>query len=157
MIDISKCKMTRYPAEVLRGASQPVEQIDDNIRQLVEKMYQLMLEHKGVGFAAPQAGVSLRVFIISLDGSREQLKVFINPTVTPDGPLETNEEGCLSVPGLWPKIRRYTKAKVTATGLDGKEFTEQAEGLYRAAVSGMSSLEAELNGYQSLFRYLDNV
>jgi peptide deformylase len=134
MIDISKCKMTRYPEEVLRVASKPVEEINDNIRQLVEKMYQLMLEHKGVGFAAPQAGVALRIFIISLDGSREQLKVFINPSVTPDGPLETTEEGCLSVPGLWPKIRRYTKAKVTATGLDGREFTDQAEGLYARAL-----------------------
>lgn len=134
MIDISKCKITHYPADVLKGAAQPVEKIDDNIRQLVEKMYELMLELKGVGFAAPQAGVPLRLFIISLDGSRENLKVFINPTVTPDGPLEAVEEGCLSVPGVWPKIRRYTKAKVTATGLDGKVFTEQAEGLYARAL-----------------------
>ncbi len=134
MIDIAKCKITRYPDEVLKGTAKPVDEINDNIRQLVEKMYELMLEHKGVGFAAPQAGVALRLFIISLDGSRENLKVFINPTVTPDGALEAAEEGCLSVPGIWPKIRRYAKAKVTATGLDGKVFTEQAEGLYARAL-----------------------
>ena len=119
---------------MLSGAAKPIEKIDDSIRRLVEKMYELMLELKGVGFAAPQAGVPLRIFIISLDGSRENLKIFINPTVTPDGTLETVEEGCLSVPGIWPKIRRYTKAKVTATGLDGKVFTDQAEGLYARAL-----------------------
>jgi peptide deformylase len=134
MIDISKCQITHYPAKVLGGVAKPVEKIDDNILQLIEKMYQLMLELKGVGFAAPQAGVPLRLFIISLDGSRENLKVFINPTVTPEGTVESTEEGCLSVPGIWPKIRRYTKAKVTATGLDGKVFTDQAEGLYARAL-----------------------
>ncbi len=134
MIDIDKCQITHYPADVLKGVAQPVEKIDDNIRRLVDKMYELMLELKGVGFAAPQAGVPLRIFIISIDGDRDQLKVFINPTVTPDGPLEAMEEGCLSVPGLWTKIRRYTRAQVTAMGLDGKEFTEKAEGLYARAL-----------------------
>lgn len=134
MIDIEKCCITHFPADVLGKEAEPVEQIDDNIRQLVDKMYDLMRKHKGVGFAAPQAGVSLRLFIISLDGTRENLKVFINPTVTPEGPLDTIEEGCLSVPGIYTKIRRYKKAKVTATDLDGNEFTEEGEGLYARAL-----------------------
>ncbi len=134
MIDIDKCRITHYPADVLGKVSKPVENIDDNIRQLVEKMYELMRKNRGVGFAAPQAGVPLRLFIISLDGSRENVKVFINPTVTPSGQLETLEEGCLSVPGISPKVRRYKKAKVTATDLDGKEFTEEGEGLYARAL-----------------------
>ena len=58
----------------------------------------------------------------------------INPTVTPSGELGSIEEGCLSVPGIFTKIRRYKKCKVTATGLDGNEFTEQAEGLYARAL-----------------------
>jgi len=134
MIDIDKCRITHYPAGVLGKRAQPVEQIDDNIHQLVEKMYEIMRQNKGIGFAAPQAGVSLRLFIISLDGSRENVKVFINPTVTPDGQLDAVEEGCLSVPGIYTKIRRYKKAKVTATDLDGNEFTEEAEGLYARAL-----------------------
>jgi peptide deformylase len=134
MVDIDKCRITHYPADVLGKVAKPVENIDDNIRQLVEKMYELMRENRGVGFAAPQAGVPLRLFIISLDGSRENVKVFINPTVTPDGQLEALEEGCLSVPGISTKIRRYKKAKVTATDLDGNEFTEEGEGLYARAL-----------------------
>jgi peptide deformylase len=97
-------------------------------------MTDIMLEHKGVGLAAPQTGVPLRLFIISLDGSREGVKVFINPTVTPAGGLDPVEEGCLSVPGVFTKIRRYKKSTVTATDLEGKEFTEEAEGLYARAL-----------------------
>ncbi len=134
MVDIKKCEMTYYPSPVLTGPSKPVEKIDDNIRKLIDRMIDLMIEKKGVGFAAPQAGIPLRLFIISLDGTREKVKVFINPTVTPSGEIVTNEEGCLSVPGVYTKIRRYKTAAVTATDLDGREFTEEADGLYARAL-----------------------
>jgi len=134
MIDIEKCRLTHYPADVLAKRAQPVENIDDNIRRLVKKMTDIMLKNKGIGLAAPQAGVPLRLFIISLDGTNENVKVYINPTVTPTGELGLIEEGCLSVPGVFTKIRRYKKCKVTATGLDGNEFADQAEGLYARAL-----------------------
>ncbi|MGE5296064.1 MAG: peptide deformylase, partial [Solirubrobacterales bacterium] len=134
MIDVSKCEMTRYPAPVLRKRAATVEQIDDSIRQLVEKMTDLMIKFKGVGFAAPQAGVGLRLFIVSLSGTRDHVRVYINPTVTLEGDLEEAEEGCLSVPGIWVKIRRYKKVVVTATGLDGKQFTEEVEGMHARCV-----------------------
>jgi len=134
MIDIEKGQLTHYPADVLAGPAEPVEEIDDNIRRLVEKMIDVMFRNKGVGLAAPQIGVSLRLFIISLDGNRETVKVYINPTVTPTGDLDTLDEGCLSVPNIYTKIRRYKKCKVTATDLDGKEFTDEAEGLYARAL-----------------------
>ena len=134
MIDFEKCRITHYPAEVLARQAQPVKKIDDNIHQLVEEMIDIMLKNKGVGLAAPQAGVSLRLFIISLDGSREKIRIYINPTVTPTGELGAIDEGCLSVPGIYTKIRRYKECKVTATDLDGSEFTDQAEGLYARAL-----------------------
>ena len=135
MTDIEKCRITHYPAEVLAKPAQPVENIDDNICQLVKKMTDIMLQNKGVGLAAPQAGVPLRLFIITLDASRENIKVYINPTVTPTtDELDSIEEGCLSVPGIHTKIRRFKKCKVTATGLDGNEFTEEAEGLHARAL-----------------------
>jgi len=130
MIDADKCKITYYPAPVLRGPAKPVEKIDDSIRRLVERMTDLMIEHRGIGLAAPQAGLPLRLFIISLDMSRETVRAYINPTVTPSGDAEEQEEGCLSVPGVWTKVRRYKKATVTATDLDGHPFTEEADGLY---------------------------
>ncbi len=131
MNDFNNCRLMHYPAEVLAGAAKPVEQIDDGIGVLVEKMTDIMLEHKGIGLAGPQAGVGLRIFIISLDGSREGVRVYINPTVTPIAEeLEPNEEGCLSVPGVYTKVRRYTECRVKATDLSGKDFSEEAEGLY---------------------------
>ena len=134
MVDINKCRMTYYPSQVLREPSKPVEKIDDDIRKLVDRMIELMIEKKGVGFAAPQAGIPLRLFIISLNCTRENTKVFINPMVTPTGEIVTNEEGCLSVPGVYTKIRRYKTATVTATDLNGKQFTEDADGLYARAL-----------------------
>ncbi len=133
-IDIDKCHITHYPANVLAEPSKPVEKINDNIRRLVDKMTDLMVELKGVGFAAPQAGVPLRLFIISLDGSRNNVRVFVNPVVKGEGPVVENEEGCLSVPGVYAKIKRYSQAAVTATDLDGKTFTDRGDGLYARAL-----------------------
>jgi peptide deformylase len=130
MIDVDKCRITHYPASVLGTPARPIEEIDDDVRRLVEKMTDIMLENKGMGLAGPQAGVPLRIFIVSLDGTRENVRAYINPTVTPQGGLEESEEGCLSVPGVYTKVRRYKRATVTATDLEGNEFTEEAEGLY---------------------------
>jgi peptide deformylase len=130
MTDVDRCKITYYPASVLRGRAVPVEKIDETIRRLVDKMADILVDKKGIGLAAPQAGVPLRLFIVSLTGKREDVRAYINPTVTPHGDLDEAEEGCLSVPGIWAKIRRYKKATVTATDLDGRQFTEDAEGLY---------------------------
>jgi peptide deformylase len=134
MIDIDKCQITHYPADVLGRRAEPVDKIDDNINRLVDKMTDIMLKNKGVGLAAPQAGVPLRLFIISLDGTRENVRAYVNPTVTPSGELEAIDEGCLSVPGIYTKIRRYKKCKVIATDLNGNEFTDRAEGLYARAL-----------------------
>lgn len=130
MIDVEKCKITHYPSSVLGKPAEPVEKIDETIFRLVDKMTDIMIENKGMGLAAPQAGVGLRLFIISMDGSREQVRAYVNPKVTTAGDLEETGEGCLSVPGIYPKIRRFKRAKVTATDLNGREFTEEAEGLY---------------------------
>ena len=134
-MDIEKCCITHYPCDILARSAEPVEEIDDGIRRLVDKMVDIMLEQKGIGLAAPQAGVGLRLFIISLEANREAVRVYINPTVTITSDLlESHEEGCLSVPGVSTNIKRYKKCEVTATDLDGNEFTEEAEGLYARAL-----------------------
>lgn len=129
MIDVEKCRITCFPTPVLGQKAKPVEKIDDSIRALADKMVDIMVQYKGVGLAGPQAGVALRIFVASPDGSKKNAKVYINPEITPLGKLETAEEGCLSLPGIWGKIRRYSKCSIKAQGLDGKEFSEEAEGL----------------------------
>jgi peptide deformylase len=128
MIEVEKCRITRWPTPVLIQKAQPIRKIDDAIHALAEKMKDIMVEYKGVGLAGPQAGVGLRIFVASPDGTKENAKVYINPVITPSGTLVTNEEGCLSLPGIWGNIKRYSECSIKAQGLDSKEFTEQAEG-----------------------------
>lgn len=133
-IDLAKCKITRYPAKVLAGQAKPVKKIDDTIRRLADKMLDIMVEKKGIGLAAPQAGVPLKIFVISVDGKKENGRVYINPVIQPSGDIEVNEEGCLSLPGIWANVRRYTKCQVTAMDLDGNEFVDEGTGLYARAL-----------------------
>lgn len=134
MVDVDKCCMTRFPADVLSGKAKRIEEIDGSIVKLADVMIDIMIENKGVGLAGPQAGVGLRIFVISVDGTREKAKVFINPEIEPSGDFESVEEGCLSLPNIYGKVKRNKVCKVTATGLDGKEFTEVGEGLYARAM-----------------------
>lgn len=129
MLDVDKCCITRFPSPVLGQKAAPIEKIDDTIRALADKMMDIMVQYKGVGLAGPQAGVSLRIFVASPDGTKKNAKVYINPVIAPSGKLEAAEEGCLSLPGIFGQIRRYTKCSIKAQGLDGKEIVEEAEGL----------------------------
>ncbi|MCJ7693763.1 MAG: peptide deformylase, partial [Sedimentisphaerales bacterium] len=87
MIDVENCQLTHYPARVLTGSAEKVEKIDDNIRRLVKKMAEIMRLSGGIGLAAPQIGVSLRIFIIAIDANGQDLKVYINPTIITEGTL----------------------------------------------------------------------
>jgi len=132
-VDVNKCSITRFPAPVLARPAKPIAEITDDIRLLADKMIDIMLQTKGVGLAAPQAGVDLQIFVVSLDGTKENAKVYINPEISPSGPLVENDEGCLSLPGIYTKIKRHKKCTVTATDLDGNRFNEQGEGLLARA------------------------
>jgi peptide deformylase len=129
MADFSTCCLTKYPTPVLTVKAKPVEEFNDDLRQLADRMADIMVEAKGVGLAGPQAGVNLRLFVASEDGTKENARVYINPKIHVEGPLETAEEGCLSLPGIYGKIKRYAVCTVTAQDLNGDEFTETGEGL----------------------------
>ncbi|MBE0537087.1 MAG: peptide deformylase [Phycisphaerae bacterium] len=128
-MDADKWQITRFPAPVLQEPARPVEEITEEIRRLVERMVDVMIEYKGVGLAAPQIGVNLRVFIVSVDGARENVNVYINPEIKVSGELEAHEEGCLSIPGVYANVKRYKKCTITATDLDGQRFSREARGL----------------------------
>jgi len=133
VIDYLKCCLTKYPTSVLMDRAKLVEEINDDIRQLADRMADIMVEAKGIGLAGPQAGVNLRIFVVSVDGTKEGARVYINPTIKVEGSIVAIEEGCLSLPGVYGKIKRYSKCTVTATDLDGNEFTEVGEGLLARA------------------------
>ena len=131
--DFTKCSITRFPTPVLAQPAKPIDNIDESIRTLADRMIDIMLQNKGLGLAGPQAGVNLRIFVVSLDGTKENAKVYINPKIETSGSLADFEEGCLSLPGVSAKIKRFKKCSVTATDLDGNTFTEHAEGLLARA------------------------
>jgi peptide deformylase len=129
MTDHQNWHLTKYPTPVLIQKAKPVEEINEDIRKLAERMIDIMISTKGVGLAGPQAGVNLRIFVASIDSTRENAKVYVNPHIEVNGPIEAIEEGCLSLPGIFGKIKRYTQCTVTAQDLDGNEFTEAGEGM----------------------------
>lgn len=128
MVDVEKCKITRWPTPVLLEKAKEIKKIDDNIRALAEKMKDIMVEYKGVGLAGPQAGVNLRIFVASPDGTRENANVYINPVIEPSGSLEAKEEGCLSLPNIWGNVKRFTNCSLEALDEYGKTISIQAEG-----------------------------
>jgi peptide deformylase len=136
-----------YGDPVLREVAQPVAEIDQAIKNLVSDMMDTVKEAQGLGLAAPQVGVSQRIFIVDLSAVdiTEKLHVFINPEIlATDGEVEL-EEGCLSFPGIYQKIVRPARVTVRATDIDGHRFEMTAEGLAaRAILHEFDHLEGKL-------------
>ncbi|HVW24293.1 MAG TPA: peptide deformylase [Polyangiaceae bacterium] len=126
----------KYPDPRLKQVAAPVKEVTDEIRQLVDDMAETMYAAPGVGLAATQIGVMLRVFVIDIAGEDEpsDLRVFINPEITETVGTQTWEEGCLSFPGVTEEIRRAEQVTVRALDREGKPFELHADGLLAVAV-----------------------
>ncbi len=137
-----------YGNPVLREASQPVENINQKIKDLVSDMVDTLKKANGLGLSAVQIGVLKKIFIVDLSAIdiNATLKVFINPEIIEKSEeLVEMEEGCLSFPGIYQKISRSAKVKIKALDLNGKEFTMEAEGLLaRAFLHEYCHLKGEL-------------
>jgi peptide deformylase len=125
-----------YGDPVLREKCKEVKEINREVKDLVADMIATLKNASGLGLAAPQVGVPLRIFIIDLSSIdlTESVKVFINPEIVETSGEVTMEEGCLSFPGIYHDISRPEKAKVKATDLEGKEFTLEATGMPARAI-----------------------
>ena len=125
-----------YPNKRLRTVAQPVEEVDDEIRRLVDDMAETMYAAPGVGLAAPQVGVSKRVFVVDTAGEDEpsNLMVFINPQFVHKSGHIVWEEGCLSFPGIHEEIERAERVVVRALDANGEPFEVEAEGLPAVAL-----------------------
>jgi len=126
-----------YPDKRLRIPGKPVEVFDDALAVLVEDMAETMYAAPGVGLAAPQVGVSQRLFIIDVATGEDEpsdLRVFINPQfVSREGEI-CFEEGCLSFPGVHEEVVRAQRVSVRAQGVSGEVFELEAEGLLAIAI-----------------------
>jgi len=119
----------RYPDPRLKTVAAPVDKIDDTIRRLARDMAETMYEAPGIGLAATQVNVHLRLIVIDVSETRDQLLVLINPQLVASDGVEVWEEGCLSVPGIYDKVERAEHVVVRYLDGDGKAQTIAADGL----------------------------
>lgn len=121
-------KIVRYPHPALRFPARPVPLIDNDIRRLVGQMIDLMLEHHGLGLAAPQVALPYQIFVWRPGGEPEQPpgqeRVFINPVISDRKGSVEADEGCLSFPGLYQKVRRAKSIRVQAYDQHGAAIDE---------------------------------
>lgn len=131
-------EILRFPDKRLRVRAKPVERFDDELKQLIDDMAETMYAGHGVGLAAPQVGVPLRVFVVDAanndEDSPSDLRVFVNPEVVTDGGEVIWNEGCLSFPGIREDVRRAERVKVRAQDANGQWFELEAEGLLAIAI-----------------------
>ena len=138
-------KILEYPDPRLRTRAQPVAVVDDKIRRLVADMLETMYAAPGVGLAASQVDVHLRVIVMDVTEEKDQPRALINPEILEKEDLETGEEGCLSVPGVTEPVERARRIKVRALDLQGKSIEFAAEGLMAVCVQHeLDHLEGKL-------------
>ena len=117
-------EIVKYGEPVLERVGDPVTEFDDRLKKLVADMFETMYEARGVGLAAPQVGVSQRLFVMDCSGGRdpEARVALVNPVVLRVEGDQTGDEGCLSFPGIFFPVKRSLRAVVRAQDLDGNEF-----------------------------------
>jgi peptide deformylase len=136
-----------YPDPILRRAAEAVERFDEELRRLVEDLAATMYAAPGVGLAAPQVGVARRVAVIDVAprSPESRLHVLVNPRIVGTSGRQTEEEGCLSIPGFSEKVDRPLAVRVEARDADDRPVEIEAEGyLARALCHEIDHLDGVL-------------
>ena len=124
-----------FPDPRLRTIAKPIARVDDATRQLIDDMFETMYAAPGIGLAATQVDAHVRVIVIDISESKDQLQVFVNPElVSASDDRKVCEEGCLSVPGFYENVERPDRVRVRARDEHGTEFTLDAEGLLAVCI-----------------------
>jgi peptide deformylase len=118
----------RYGDPALRRRAAPVSAVTPEVRRLVDDMIDTMYDEVGIGLAAPQIGVSLRLIVVGDDDGRAA-RALVNPAIVEQGGQVTAEEGCLSIPGVFAQVTRAEWVRVEAQDLEGRPVTIEARGL----------------------------
>lgn len=118
-------KIFQYPEPVLREETKTISDFDDNLKQLVDDMAETMYDAPGIGLAAPQIGESLKLIVVDISKDREDEQEFmamVNPKIVEHEGFQLDEEGCLSVPELTAKVKRFKKITVSYQDLEGNDM-----------------------------------
>lgn len=124
----SRLKIILYPDPRLKKISAPVTVFDQKLAELAAGMFELMREARGVGLAAPQVGVNLRMFVMNHDGDPANDRVYVNPQLSDADGEEEDEEGCLSLPKVNIKVFRNKAMRINAQDLTGQPFEQVDSG-----------------------------
>ena len=123
-----------FPDPRLRTVAQPVESVDDTIRQLARDMLETMYAAPGIGLAATQVDRHIRLIVIDVSETRDQPLILINPQIIASEGQQTCEEGCLSVPGVYAKVERAEAVTVRALDDQGQSFDLAADELLAVCI-----------------------
>ena len=124
-----------FPDPRLRTIAKAVERVDDDLRQLIDDMFETMYDAPGIGLAATQVNVHKRLVVMDLSEDKSEPRVFINPEfeyLTDE--VDQYQEGCLSVPGFYENVDRPQKVKINALDRNGQPFELIAEGLLAVCI-----------------------
>ncbi|EAZ97961.1 peptide deformylase [Marinobacter sp. ELB17] len=124
-----------YPDPRLRTLAKPVTTVTDEIRTLIDDMFETMYDAAGIGLAASQVNVHQQIVVMDLSEDNSEPKVFINPKIgILDGDLEAMQEGCLSVPGFYEEVERIEHCLIKALDRNGEAFEIEARGLLAVCI-----------------------
>lgn len=123
-----------FPDARLRKKALPVEVVDDSIKKLVDDMFETMYKAPGVGLAATQVNVQKRIVVIDVSEEKNEPLCLINPQIIEKTGKEEMEEGCLSVPGIFEKVTRAEKVKISALNRNGEVFEIEADSLLAVCI-----------------------
>ena len=123
-----------FPDPRLRNVAQPVAQVDDTIRKLVDDMFETMYAAPGIGLAATQVNVDKRVIVIDVSEEKDQPLCLINPEILARDGVEEMEEGCLSVPGVFELVERADHIRIQALGRDGERIEMEVSDLLAVCI-----------------------
>ena len=127
-------KILQYPDERLHKVARKVERVGEDTRRLAQDMAETMYAAPGVGLAATQVDVHEQIIVLDVSETHDQLKVFINPEIIASSGEEECEEGCLSVPGIYEKVRRAEKVTVRALNEKGEPIMLEADGFLAVCI-----------------------
>jgi peptide deformylase len=123
-----------FPDPRLRNVARPVDVVDDDLRQLIDDMFDTMYEAPGIGLAAIQVNVPKRVIVIDISEDRSAPLALVNPEILERDGEEEMDEGCLSVPGFYETVQRAERIRFRALDRDGEPFEREADGLLAVCV-----------------------